>query len=621
MNNDISAQREELPIAPDDIVQRFPIHAVAQIREDTMTAGGAYQLPAEWEGHVGTTMFDTPTSDDDTIPVLLAKENIARLPSQCGVRIKSADGRDYLGVVVRGPFALPDGLRADAPPVVATAIRGGGFFLPEYHGLVIVEIVGEERNNQVQPHRFRPRPNSPVFALEEDEVRRFLKTGGDITLGRAFGHDNLEIAFSSRSKEVLPRHTGILGTTGGGKSTTVANMIAQMQAAGVATILLDTEGEYTEIDRPTEDPKMQEILTELGRAPQGVPNTDLYYLVGRQCANGFHPRSRPFSPRFAGISPYAALEIFDLNEAQEERFQKTLTIAAHALDELKIWDDADHRFVKEEMDEFSEGYPKMRLSHLYDITRCMADILQNKARATHTPLKSPEFRSHTEVFDRLLNEASKEETKRWDSWRKVQGKLGRIERLNLFDNTQAAPLDYPQMLQPGRVSIIDLSDSDSTLVNNLIISDLLRGVQKAQETAYQRAMDMGREPTPVVIIIEEAHEFLSAQRIGKMPTLHQQVERIAKRGRKRWLGLVFVTQLPQHLPDAILGLVNNFVLHKIGDANVVARLKRSVGGVDEALWSRLSRLAPGQAVVSLASLSRPILTAMSPAPCNLRMVR
>src|SRR6185437_1586888 len=103
--------------------------------------------------------------------------------------------------------------------------------------------------------------------------------------------------------------------------------------------------------------------------------------------------------------------------------------------------------------------------------------------------------------------------------------------------------------------IIDLSDTDSTLVNNLIISDLLRGVQKAQDAAYASAEDRGIEPTPVVVIVEEAHEFLSAQRIGKMLALHQQVERIAKRGRKRWLGLVFVTQLPQHLPDAILGQI------------------------------------------------------------------
>jgi hypothetical protein len=49
-------------------------------------------------------------------------------------------------------------------------------------------------------------------------------------------------------------------------------------------------------------------------------------------------------------------------------------------------------------------------------------------------------------------------------------------------------------------------------------------------------------------VIEEAHEFLSADRISKMPVLFEQVSRIAKRGRKRWLGLVFATQLPQHLP-------------------------------------------------------------------------
>lgn len=63
----------------------------------------------------------------------------------------------------------------------------------------------------------------------------------------------------------------------------------------------------------------------------------------------------------------------------------------------------------------------------------------------------------------------------------------------------------------------------------------------------------------MLIIIEEAHESLSASRIAKMPILFEQVSRIAKRGRKRWLGLVFITRLPQHLPT--LGLVNNYVLH------------------------------------------------------------
>jgi DNA helicase HerA-like ATPase len=120
--------------------------------------------------------------------------------------------------------------------------------------------------------------------------------------------------------------------------------------------------------------------------------------------------------------------------------------------------------------------------------------------------------------------------------------------------------------------------------------------------------------------IEEAHEFLSAERIKQMPVLFQQIARIARRGRKRWLGLMFVTQLPQHLPDEILGLINNYILHKITDANVVSRLKRSIGGIDEGLWNRLPNLAPGQAIVSMTSMSRPLLVAINPIPCKLRMI-
>jgi DNA helicase HerA-like ATPase len=104
-----------------------------------------------------------------------------------------------------------------------------------------------------------------------------------------------------------------------------------------------------------------------------------------------------------------------------------------------------------------------------------------------------------------------------------------------------------------------------------------------------------------------------------MPVLFQQVARLARRGRKRWLGLVFVTQLPQHLPDEVLGLVNNWVLHKVNDAAVVARLRRSIGGIDDALWGRLPNLAPGQAILSFTSLGRPLLAAIDPAPCKLRM--
>lgn len=105
-----------------------------------------------------------------------------------------------------------------------------------------------------------------------------------------------------------------------------------------------------------------------------------------------------------------------------------------------------------------------------------------------------------------------------------------------------------------------------------------------------------------------------------MPNVFQQVARIARRGRKRWLGLVFVSQLPQHLPREILGLVNNFILHKITDTGVIDELSRVIAGVDASMWRKVPTLAPGQAVVSFGHMVRPVLTAIDPARCRLRMV-
>jgi DNA helicase HerA-like ATPase len=210
------------------------------------------------------------------------------------------------------------------------------------------------------------------------------------------------------------------------------------------------------------------------------------------------------------------------------------------------------------------------------------------------------------------------------SWRALLGRLGRLNRLKVFhDDGGPPPMTYANLLRPGRVSVVDLSDSGYTELNNLVIADILRGVQEAQEVAYenyeaQSKMSAAAAPR-VLIVIEEAHEFLSEERIKKMEVLFQQVARIAKRGRKRWLGLTFVTQLPGHLPKQVLGLCNSFILHKLTDPAVVTTLKRTVGGVDDGLWDRLPNLAPGQAVAAFPHFTRPLLVSVDPAPGRLRM--
>lgn len=188
------------------------------------------------------------------------------------------------------------------------------------------------------------------------------------------------------------------------------------------------------------------------------------------------------------------------------------------------------------------------------------------------------------------------------SWRTLRSKLWRLHRLRVFDNDSsgAQPLNYKHLLRPGQVSVLDRSDTGMSELSNIVIADLLRGVQEAQDAAYgeYEAAKAGNPdatpPTRTLVIIEEAHEFLGAERIERMPIRFQQVARIAKRGRKRWLGLVFVTQFPQHLPRQVLGLVNGSILHKITDPQVVSSLRRTADGVEDGLWRRRPNLAPGR---------------------------
>ena len=221
---------------PDDL-----LHAVnAEIEQLGET------LPVEPfpPGAIGATMFDLPGSEDQSVTVLLPRDHAQKAPSQALVRIKSrGDGRTYLGIVTAGPFAEPDTLRADSHLLV-TVTAHGGVYLPPYHGRVQVSILGEElEGGTVAPQRLRPLPNSPVHVLTAEEAARVLRTGGDVRLGLVAGHGSVVVNVPSTEKSVLPRHLAVLGTTGSGKSTTVGRLVQQAQAAGMAVIVLDVEGE------------------------------------------------------------------------------------------------------------------------------------------------------------------------------------------------------------------------------------------------------------------------------------------------------------------------------------------------------------------------------------------
>lgn len=627
---------------------------LATLKEESSLAGGPWAEDETTIGAVGRTMYDTPYSKDNTVTVLLPADQIQNVPSSALLRIKSrkeddgGDGRQYLGAVVEGPFAEPDGLRADAPIVVTTQVRGASF-TPRHHGRVQVEIMHEEADGMSLPPRFRPLPNSPVFAIGEEETGEILRLGGEIRLGYVVGFESLRACVPATKKSVLPRHSGILGTTGGGKSTTVSILARQFQEAGFATVLIDTEGEYTHIDRPTEDPVMLSLLNQQERQPKGVSKVSVYHLINRETTAEGHTPVNEFSLEFSSLSPYAVAEILDFNDAQEGRFFKAYDLAKLVLRDLKIFPRANFQADETkalDLNEFETGYPRLTLSMFIDIAGFILEAIQKapaakekrgtgKGKVTDdSELEEPssaefvkggftpfneEFKSsaaHAQIEKRL---AAMQLDRHESSWKALVGKLWRLHRMKIFDQ-KVEPIPYKDLITPGRVTILDLNDTDSTVVNNLVIANVLRGLQLAQEDLYREAEESKQQPTPLMIIIEEAHEFLSRERISRMRNVFEQVARIARRGRKRWIGLLFVTQLPQHLPDEVLGLINNFILHKISDVNVIGRLKQSIGGVDDSLWRKLPSLAQGQAIVSMTSYARSVLVAIDPTSCKIRMI-
>jgi DNA helicase HerA-like ATPase len=592
--------------------------------------------PPVRHGTIGKTMFDLPGSEDLSVTVLLNQQRVQLAPSQSLVRITSQpDGRKYLGVISAGPFVEPDSLRADSPVLLAVATQGGEY-MPRCHGRVQVTILGEElADGSLAPPRLRPLPHSPVALLDDRETARVLKVEGDIRLGQAVGHEGVLVGVPSKSKMVLPRHLAILGTTGSGKSTTVAGLICEAAQAGLAVVVLDVEGEYTFLHQPVQQRRMREMLLHRGLSPAGVPaaKMNLYHLVDRDTTNPGHPNRHSFSLQFARLSPYTVAEMLQLSDAQTDRYLFAYELAKTLMRDLGLFPDrkasAEERQRQEQflvrLDEFDRGYPRLKLSLMLDVVGlCKAAVTRSTFRPFNAVLNSPEGES---AVKKLLN--PKDVPTNAGSWGRLHSLLWRLARLKVFDRHDSGGrfLKYREMLQPGQVSVIDLSEAGMTELSNIAVADVLRGIQEAQESAYRdfeasphRQVGEPPEPPRVLLIVEEAHEFLSAERIDRTPHLFDQVCRIAKRGRKRWLSLAFVTQSPAHLPRQVFGLVNSFILHKLSDPAVLSPLRRSIPGMDDGLWNRLASLAPGQAVVSFPHMARAMLTSVDPAPCKLRMV-
>jgi len=172
----------------------------------------------------------------------------------------------------------------------------------------------------------------------------------------------------------------------------------------------------------------------------------------------------------------------------------------------------------------------------------------------------------------------------------------------------------------GQVSVVDLS-----LVPSDVIHVVVAVIGRIVFESMQRHRRLFDEVLPTVLVLEEAHTFISrgspdeeSSSVSPAQMCRRVFERISREGRKFGLGLVLSSQRPSELSATALAQCNTFLLHRIvndRDQELVARLvPDNLGG----LLRELPSLPSGEAILLGWATPIPVLVDIRNLPLEQR---
>lgn len=525
---------------------------------------------------IGFINFDATGGTNNEVEIRIPFDKLNQLARGKYVIVNS-DNKDeyYLARLTRGPLYTPDAVSRDSAFARASIVQAENIdFIPDYHGICYAELIGifDINSSHLSGIHTRPYPKSPVFPLPGEKIEDLLRLQGNMYLGKLTGYPDIRVRINSNSKAVLPRNVGIFGTVGSGKTNSSQVLIEEASSNGWAVIVIDVEGEYISMDRPSSEiinnKGFQELAVKFNIKPGGLESFQVYYPAGTESKR---KDALEFNIPFGSLSPYELAAIMKMNETQEDRFVELWDLQKEKIRKPTVtkkksknqWEDIDKGLIDDETE-----YPDLTIN---DIFATLNDRLKEEKGASKS------------------------------SWLVVKRLLGRLRRFGIFDSTEDI-LDAKELIKAGNVSVLDLSNSYTVEVNNIVIAYLLRKIFD------QKIKDDDLPPT--IIFIEEAHTYVSRENVGKMEALMDRLREVTRRGRKRWLSLCFISQQPSHLPDEIFELCNTKIIHQTMGSRNLNALKISSGNVNEAIWDDVPTLGQGRSIIISPQFQHPIMTNM-----------
>jgi uncharacterized protein len=434
-----------------------------------------------------------------------------------------------------------------------------------------------------------PGLDDPVHFATADELRAVFPAEGD---------DRLRIGCLSAAEEIpvcldagrlVIRHAAIVGSTGSGKTSTVATLLQRFARGGwpaANIVVIDPHGEYA--SALGTDAAVSSVLalddTRLQVPYWALPASEIMRVFAG-VAGGATTQSR-----FAELITQARRDFttsaiwLTLDPAAvtaDTPIPFDLRTIWHRLD----WENNETRMASNDPSTVCEEDPG-------DVATLTPARFTPYAQAGAAPYKGPLHGTHGSVPELL--------------------RLGLLDpRLTFFqepvgDPTGTDPLVSVMASWLGGerpISVLDFSGVP-TVASELAIGVVLNLLFEAAVRTEFDSPGIGR-PRPVLVVLEEAHRYLGETAVA---IARDAANRIAREGRKYGVGLLLVTQRPSELPDTALAQCGSLIALRLTNSADQAKIRAALPDSVSGLAAVLPSLRTGEAVITGEALSLPART-------------
>jgi len=233
-----------------------------------------------------------------------------------------------------------------------------------------------------------------------------------------------------------------------------------------------------------------------------------------------------------------------------------------------------------------------------DTTEVQEDLFDSVFSAVYEKQmaeKAPQEESalHNIIQELENNEDSKSKK---SSYGVIKRRINAISKRSMIGK-QRFP-DLISKVQLGKMLVFDFSDVESSR------SAVVKGYFIIKQLFELRRK--GIIP-PVVIFVEEAHNFAPEKAEKRENVTKAQIERIAREGRKFGISICLITQRPAHLSQTSLSQCNTHIFLRIGNPNDLDFIKRGSENLTSSLMGMLPGLEVGEAVVVGEAVKSPLI--------------